>query len=68
MLRGDSRTCNLPENLDDVGSSGNTDGLGDGQGTAVYVHTVTDVEQSNHKPIPPFLQRRLTCGAKSHPL
>ena len=37
------------------------------QGTSVHVHTVKDVEQFCHRLIPPFLQRRLTCGAGSHP-
>ena len=32
------------------------------QGTSVHVQKVVDVEQFCHKLIPPFLQRRLTCG------
>ena len=37
------------------------------QGTSVHVHTDMDVDQFCHKLIPPFSQRRLTCGAGSHP-
>ena len=35
------------------------------QGKIVCVHTV--VEQFNHRLIPTFSQRRLACGAGSHP-
>ena len=50
-----------------LGSSVNTGQVmrrsGPRQGTSVHVHIVVDVEQFCHKLIPPFLQRRLTCGA-----
>ena len=36
------------------------------QGTIVCAHTHMDM-QFNHKPVPPFSQRRLTCEAGSHP-
>ena len=50
-----------------LGSSGNTGQvMRQSEGTAVNVHTVMDVEQFDHKLIPP-LQWRLTCGAGSHP-
>ena len=39
-----------------------------GSSTVVCVHTVMDVEQFDHKLVPPFLQRRLTRGAGSHTL
>ena len=48
-----------------LGSSGNGGQVmrrpGPRQGAAVHVHKVFDVEQFDHKLIPPFLQKRLTC-------
>ena len=71
LLKGDARTYNLPRNLDDVGvvrepRSGYETAWAT-PGMSVHVHTAMDVEQFCHKLIPPFLQRRLTCGAGSHP-
>ena len=64
VLKGATRTYNLPRNLDDVGIVRRA---GPRQGTSVHVHTIMDVDQFCHRLIPPFLQRRLTCGAGSHP-
>ena len=67
MLKGDARTYNLPRNLDDVGVVWEHRSGYPRQGTSVHVHTIMDVDQFCHRLIPPFLQRRLTCGAGSHP-
>ena len=71
MLKGDARTYNLPRNLDDVGIvwdiGQDMRRPGPRQGTSVHVHTIMDMDQFCHRLIPPSLQRRLTCGAGSHP-
>ena len=66
---GDARTYSLPENFDDVGVVWeHKSGYEPRQGAAVHVHTVVDVEQFNHRLIPPFyrggqpvVQGRIPC-------
>ena len=61
VLKGDTR------NLDDVGVAWERrSGCETAWATAVCVHAATDKEHFD-KLIPPFLQRRLNCGAGSDP-
>ena len=71
MLKGDARTYNLPRNLDDVGIDWEPrSGYETAWATPGHVCSCSYVyghDQFCHRLIPPFLQRRLTCGAGSHP-
>ena len=69
MLKGDARTYNLPGNLDDVGvvwksrSGYETAWATPGHVLFMFIQLWT-WSSSAHRLIPPFLQRRLTCGAR----
>ena len=71
MLNGGSRSYKLPSDLDHVGvfwkrRSGYQTAWATPRHNCAHVHVRMGMEQFNHRPIPPHLQRRLTCGAGSH--
>ena len=69
VLKGDARTYNLPRNLDDVGVVWESrSGYETAWATPGHVCSCSySYGRGAVLLIPPFLQRRLTCGAGSHP-